>query len=266
MNKIIVTPAGRQKNLEVLFLNLSKNKQEFDEWHIWCNTNIYEDIDYMNFIAESCEWITVKTINQEITDLWQTISAFMKTHSINEGCLYLRLDDDICFIEPGAISKVFETRKNNNSSLLVYGNILNNSVIQYHQQQNGLFNDFPEFGYDCMHEGTWAFGQHAERLHNLFFEKLEENNLKYFYIDDYIEKAFVRTSVNVISYRGDMNNLYMDIDADEEEFLSRKRPVEIDVPNIVVGNALFVHYSFYPQKEYLDQTDILDRYRRLVAQ
>lgn len=261
MNRIIVTPAGRAKNLEVLFLNLIKNKKEFDCWHIWCNTNIKEDVLYINSLADCHNWISVKNIDQEITDLYSTIGVFMINHSIKNDDLYLRLDDDICFIEAGAIEKVFSAREADKSSPLIYGNILNNSVIQYHQQQQGLFKDFLKFEYDCMHKETWASGPHAEQLHNLFFQKLIENNLDYFYIEDYAENAFIRTSVNAVSYRGDMNHLYRDIvKHNEEEFLSVTLPKEINIPNVVLGNALFVHYSFHPQKEHLDKTNILEKY------
>lgn len=35
MKRIIVTPAGRERYLEVLLNNMIKCKDEFNEWHLW---------------------------------------------------------------------------------------------------------------------------------------------------------------------------------------------------------------------------------------
>ena len=42
----IVTPAGRQRYLELLFLHLKSQKADFHHWTLWLNTNNQADIDY----------------------------------------------------------------------------------------------------------------------------------------------------------------------------------------------------------------------------
>lgn len=40
MKRIIVTPAGRKRYMEILSSHLDKQRSDFDEWHIWQNTEI----------------------------------------------------------------------------------------------------------------------------------------------------------------------------------------------------------------------------------
>ena len=46
MKRVIVTPAGRRRYLEVLSAHLAAQRSSFDEWHLWLNTTNQEDVDY----------------------------------------------------------------------------------------------------------------------------------------------------------------------------------------------------------------------------
>jgi hypothetical protein len=35
-------------------------------------------------------------------------------------------------------------------------------------------------------------------------------------------------------------------------------------PNILIGNAVVSHFSFFPQRPFLDASGVLDRYRELA--
>lgn len=274
MNKIVVTPAGRKNNLEILYFNLKKRKSEFDEWHIWLNTQNAEDIEYMKQLEKTESWIQVEEIPHEYPHIVALrIYHFMLKNTSDKESVYLRLDDDICFIEKGAISKVFNARINSKDSLLVYGNIVNNSVMQYEYQKNGKILDFPllsdynniqkSFGQDPL---IWENGEFAYNLHKLFIEKYKNNDIKYFYIPSFLNSEWQRISINVVALRGDLNYILSDIDPDEEEYFAKQKPIRMGIPSEIVGNAIFCHYSYFPQKDYLDKTEILEEYKKIIME
>lgn len=274
MNKIIVTPAGRKANLEILYLNLKKRKSEFDRWHIWLNTQNVEDIEYMKKIAKLEDWIEIEELPYEFPQhIILRIYKFMLEKTSDTNSLYLRLDDDICFIEKGAITKVFNARINNKDSLLVYGNIVNNSVMQYEYQKNGKILDFPllsnynnvnkSYGQDPI---LWESGEFAYKLHRLFIEKYKNKDIEYFYIPNFLNYEWQRISINAVALRGDLNYIIDKADQEEEEYFAKQKPLEIGVPSEIVGDAIFCHYSYFSQKDYLDKTEILEEYKKIIME
>jgi hypothetical protein len=51
---------------------------------------------------------------------------------------------------------------------------------------------------------------------------------------------------------------------EEESWHTIHQPVAKGVPNILRGNAIVAHWSFFPQHPFLNATDLLDRYRELA--
>ena len=70
--------------------------------------------------------------------------------------------------------------------------------------------------------------------------------------------------MNVISWLGSEFNKFNGIvDADEENWLSCIKPSQISKPNIIFGDSLFSHYAFFTQRNYIDSTDILEKYKEI---
>ena len=57
MKIIVVTPAGRKRYLKILLKNLQKQKNDFDEWHLWENTRNKEDEIYIKELEKKYDWI-----------------------------------------------------------------------------------------------------------------------------------------------------------------------------------------------------------------
>ena len=57
MKIIVVTPAGRKRYLKILLQNLQKQKNDFDEWHLWENTRNNEDKEYILSLEKKYDWI-----------------------------------------------------------------------------------------------------------------------------------------------------------------------------------------------------------------
>jgi hypothetical protein len=261
MKKIIVIPAGRKRYLEILLKYLIAYKNEFDELRLWLNTENKDDIDYMVSMSNKYDFIT--TQEAKIPRNGCIIYHYFK-ECIDENAVYLRLDDDIVFIERNAINKIFEFRINNPDYFLVYGNIINNAIISHLHQRKGLLPKNPFISYSALSEIGWKDPKYGEIIHNLFIEKINKNEIDNYYLDNWILLEFERVSINVISFLGkDFKEFNGNVGINEELWLSCDKPKELNRPNIIFGKSIFTHYAFFTQRIHLDNTDVLKKYNDL---
>lgn len=263
MKKIIVTPAGRRRYMEILFNNLIKRRSEFDEWNIWINTEDTKDISYIESLSISNDFIKCVYPSVKVNGN-KSIGSFFK-NCINDDSIYLRLDDDIVYIDNGAISKIFKARESDENHFLIYGNIINNAVISQKHQQNGFFlHDFGEVSRDCLDEVGWNNPLFAEHVHNVFLNKINEKKVGDMYLNDIVIEDFIRVSINAISWRGlDFLQFQGVVGDEEEQWLSSDKPRQINKPNKIIGDAVFSHFAFFTQRDYLDSTDLLEKYKAI---
>jgi hypothetical protein len=263
MKKILVTPAGRKRYLEILLSHLKKVRSEFDEWILWVNTNDEIDIAYMEQIESENDFIKIQRLSVPYNGN-QSIYSFFK-ECIDENSVYIRLDDDIIYIEPNSLNKLFEFRINNPQYFLVYGNIVNNAIITHLYQQKGVLNDSIIFGYKCMDENGWNNPSAAELVHNKFFELYDSNKTDELLIDNHVLSNYERCSINVISWLGsDFKKFDGNVGHDEEQWLSCDKPSQIQMSNIIFGDSLFVHYAFFTQRAHLDSINLLEKYKNIM--
>lgn len=260
MKKVIVTPAGRKRYLEILLNYLKCYLDEFDRWDLWLNTENEEDINYIKSIAEENNFIQIVYCDVPIEGI-NSVNSFYKK-AINENEIYLKLDDDIVFIEKGSIRKIFEERIENDSSLLIFGNIINNSIITHLHQRTGNFSyNFGKAGYYCGDNNSYWDPVFAEKLHREFLENKDSKN---FYLQNWIFLDFERVSINVCSWKGsDFKDFNGILEGNDEYLLTEIKPKEVNRPNLMIGETLFVHFSFYSQRDHLDNTDLLEKYKTL---
>jgi hypothetical protein len=93
---------------------------------------------------------------------------------------------------------------------------------------------------------------------------IQNKNINRYYFDNHILKDYDRCSINVISWLGEEFYKFRgEVGIDEEMWLSVDKPRQIQKPNIIYGNCLFSHFSFFTQLEHMEQTDILEQYKNL---
>lgn len=252
--------------MEVLLLNLLKTRNEFDCWKIWVNTNDQEDIEYMRSIEQSHDFIELVYCKIPIyTNSSGTNNASI--HSFFEDCVdpdsvYLRLDDDIVYIHPGSITKMFESRISDEGPLIMYGNIVNNSLISHLHQRIGVLPLIKKVEYDCGCDVGWGDSEFAYFIHQNFIEKLKNGNSKEFFMSNWNLYDYKRVSINCISFLGKTFAEFGGrVGIDEEQWLAVDAPRHLSRPNRIIGETLFSHYAFFSQRPYLDSTDILSKYR-----
>jgi len=265
MKKIIVTPAGRKRYLELLYANLMYCKDEFDSWDIWLNTENKDDIEFIENLASTNDFINIKYLTVPFNSSWPgtSIGSFFKDY-VNPEEVYVRLDDDIIYIKKGSLAKLFDERIKDVKSFLLYGNIINNCLITHIHQRVGNFGlNYGKAEYACMGDIGWCDSKFAEQIHREFLDKYIDGFN--FSIPNWVLYNCERVSINVIAWRGDEFAKFCGIvDADEEQFLSTDKPRSCGLFNRIIGDTLFVHFAFYTQREHLDKTNLLERYKELT--
>lgn len=282
---VTVTPAGRKRNLEILSAYLLKNRAHIQQHHFWVNTRNAEDIAYLEGLARDLPDF-FKLVRREYYDpdrtnnsIWQYFQDY-----VEDDTIYIRLDDDICYIAPDAIPTLATFRAEHREPFLLYGNIVNNAICSYYQQERGLLPlSWGKVENVCMDRIGWNGKDFARKLHTLFLRDVREGNTARWKFPAKTLKDYRRFSINVICWFGqDMKqvkelsipNLYAEplafptdghIINNEEVMLTEYLPFILKRPNMICGEALFGHFAYYTQRTYLEQvTGLLEEYRELI--
>jgi hypothetical protein len=260
----IITPAGRKRYLQILYENLKKQKADFNKWVLWINTLNIEDVAFCKELERDNDWITTIDPIVPPSGGWTIYSFFV--HAQDPNKIYIRFDDDIVWLEDNFIKKLTSFRLLHPEYFLVYGNIINNSIIDHIHQRQGALQIDKKIHYHVMDPVGWSNPQIAEEKHKNLIKAIQQNDLEKFKFKYWILDIFERVSINCISWFGaDFKNFNGEVGHDEEQWLSVEYPIQIQKYNIIYGEALCSHYAFMPQRFYLDtQKNLLQEYRNLA--
>lgn len=268
MKRICVTPAGRQRYLEILQLHMKREYERgnFQEWHLWINTNIQSDIDYINQLADENQFIKAVP-NPGVYNHNYSIANFYR-YCIDEDTVYLRLDDDICFVEKDAIEKMFKFRILHENYFLTCGNTINNSLCGHIHQRLGIVDERHGINqFICMDEVGWRNVEYSEYVHRILLSNIIEKQTGRYKFDKWELREHQRISINVISWFGkDFKDFAEGLPPnwDEEHMLTTEVPAHYKKINCICGQALFSHFSFFTQREHLEQTNLLELYKNIA--
>lgn len=266
LRRVVVTPAGRQRYLEVLFRHLLAQKSSFDEWQVWVNTNVASDVRYMHQLAAAHPWVTLVTRagTERSAPNTNNICKFFDA-ATDEGAMYLRLDDDVVWLAHDFVETMFAFREAHAQPYLVFGNIVNNAVVSHLHQRNGRL-VYPRLGgYACMDDVGWRDPHYAHAVHTAFLRDAECGDTRAWRASftQWHCLSFERVSINAICWLGtDMRAALPE--QDEEQWLAVTRPKQLNRPNVILGAALCAHFAFFTQRAHLDTTDVLARYAALA--
>lgn len=272
MKKIIVTPAGRERYLSILVehLKLAHYRQEFDEWHLWINTANENDKLYMFNLSTKYEWIKYieHPINPNAREYSNcTIHFFFPVDAVDPDAVYLRLDDDVVWLDNFAINNMFAFRINNPNYALVMGNIVNNAICNYIHQHIGVLSTREGVaGYDCLDEIGYHNVDFASQVHKNFFMLESANQLSEYKFKRWELLDYERFSINVISWFGsDFAKFGGKVGRDEEHWLTVELPLVLEKHNCINGGALFSHFAFFGQRQHLEENTLsLQMYQTLA--
>lgn len=272
MNVIVVTPCGRKRYLEILLENLKKNKEHFQQWHLWVNTDETEDREYCNELALEYDWIRLIVRPNVSYHVWNNIYQFWKYYQ-KEDTVYVRIDDDVVYLEKDFIKKITEFTANNPQFIITYGNINNNGIISHiHQKLNAFefehhitYNPFNELYYGV---GAYTCSQIAHHIHCEFIKNvLEDKKEKYYFPQWNIEwfRPGQRIFINAVCWLGgNFKNYNVDIPPDEELYVTTILPEQLQMSSSICGTALCSHLAFGPQRlDGLDELSLLEGYKQI---
>lgn len=256
---VAVIPAGRKRYMHILFAYMLRLRPLVDELQIWENTVIEEDVAYFQEIqSEHPDFVTIKRLPDGVKPSGNLTIYNFFAHCTESNTVYVRFDDDIVWVDDiDRFAEFVRYRIEHPEPFLVYANILNNAVItNWHQSRDALTRSIGTVEYECMDPVGWGSGPFAERLHR---QILEHGPGSFRTSDVHRVRPYARVSINCIAWRGE-DMAGVDVDKDEEQFLSVEYPRKTGRPNVIFGSFVVVHHAFYTQRGHLDTTNVLAEY------
>lgn len=304
MKLVLLTFAGKKCHLEILFKYILKYKHYIDEYKLFVSTKSTEDHEYIKAFAEKNDFVTLeyykengKIILNGTSKMWDYAYSICN----DDDTIYLKLDDDIVYIEETLFTDFIKYRETCESPLLFpviinnvyFSNLFsNNNVINLRARGNMLstwpntYNRIKSAVKENIHNNqfrigdvtitqevlcptAWSNVQFCVDLHNLFIDKLKTNNKNDFYLDNHVVPDKFPVSICCCSWRGkDLKNIVNEVGTifQDEPWWTVFMPTWLNKDNMVYGKTIVSHYSYYRQRELgLDTTDILNKYNELIS-
>lgn len=266
MKAIGVTPAGRKRHLEVLVPHLQAARAEFDHWQLWVNTRNTEDTAYLRELVQQDPWF--RLVENPGRVAWKTGLGSFYGLATDPGAIYVRVDDDVCWIDCQALSRLLRFRETD-SAFLVLGNVVNHNLCTYlHQRVGAIPLDHGVAGLGPEDGLATGNGEFARRLHRAFLAALAGGRVRTQYAaGNWRLLEYEPGWGTVCSWRGqDMTACPLEHTQASDLWLTHVRPKELSQPNVICGSELFVHFATARQRPVLDATDLLGRYATLVPE
>lgn len=264
-----MTPAGRKRYLSILAPYLLGQRHVLQEHRFWVNTTNEEDIAYIESLCQAHpDFFKAIYLADEEPDGIHTIHRFF-LDCCDPDAIYIRLDDDICWIEKHALDRLIESRLRYPEPFLVYANTINHPVCsRIHQSNGAISREAGLVSGDGLCDIGWRSGVFGELAHRSFLKSLKEEDHQRFYFEDQTIPCGtnLRVAINCICWFGrDLETCQGKVGEKEEDWLSIQRPTETQRSLRIVGDSLVSHFAYFPQRSLLDQSGVLDDYRRLIA-
>jgi hypothetical protein len=272
---IAFTPSGRQRYMDILWKYVEREHAlgHVDKWVVFNNTYNESDDQYTRELANRGDWITVLSDSMPIRDRKApTIHRFYRQLK-DTSAVYVRLDDDLVFVNHGAIPLLVRHKIAHPELFLVFPTIVNNTRMSYWLQESGVIPR--EWGNltDVFLEPTaWRSVQ--------FDAKLQRKALDAIYTTGDLRTAFTmpdrvttgkssdgmpNNHISINSFVIDGTDMAAcDVPWDEEGYLSDKRPAQLGRFNGIKGDAVVVHFAYHPQTAEMERTGMLEEYRRIA--
>jgi len=282
---VICTPAGREKYLSVFKKSIYKKMEEglIDGWQLWYNTIDAGDTAYLLSMEAENPKVKIYRIGDAIdstedgvSGLYETFNP-LKTHKFfanaqDDDTIYIRFDDDIIWIEDGAIEKMCQARIDNPDAFIIYPNIINSTTCTAWHQEKGVLSeeagvvrkyDKTDPDYSYLHEFNYTDNRLINHIHNTFRKNYEEKTLYKYYLPSRSLVNFERFSICSICWFGKDK---IKLGYIEEPQLSWELPMALGKPNFFCGDALLVHLSYHTQRPLLEaQGDIHLKYYAKIS-
>lgn len=232
-----------------------------DELQLWYNTVSVEDDEYIKNSADSFIRVIPHPLGNP-TGNGGGIYPFFKGCQ-DAGTIYIRLDDDIVWIEPDGIRKWVEFRSEHPEFWLVSANVINNAIVSNLHQQMGILSPEPVISRDCLDSNGWKSGVMAEKVHRTFLNNLSD--LSIYRFPPVVIEDDIRFSINAISWLGeDMARIKGVVEKHEENDLTVTKSKTLGKHCAIFSGCIVSHFAFNIQRPYVERTNLLGIYRSIL--
>ena len=260
---VVAIPAGRKRYMELLLPQLLREEELIDEIRFCVNTNVAEDLEWMKAQVAANPKITIDgRLGEQPYDAY-ALRGFWDGLQ-DPKTIYIRVDDDVLWIQPGFIKSQLDFRVNNPEYLFVYPNLINNCITDHLHMKMGLL-DLGEkrIGYDYYDNVGLSDPWVAEKKHRDFLEHIHANRLDEYRFHKWVLTENEKMSINSLCWFG-RDLVGIQVAPDEETQISVEIPVSLGKKNAINGNALAVHFAFHHHRATLDETDLVEKYRQAI--
>ena len=260
---VVVTPAGRRRYMRLLVPQVLASPL-VDRYDIWVNTPDPGDLAFLGGIAALDPRIRLVAQPDGAAPQVKSIGAFHRT-AMDADTIYVRLDDDIVWLEPGFFETLLRFRIAHPEYFLVMPLIINNAVCTFLLQNFQKVTPSRFVSATCMDEFGWRDPYLALDLHRLLMDLIRRGETQRLHLPP-CEIALNRFSINSICWFGtDMAAIGGQVGEEEEHELSLALPLRINRRNCFCGDTLVAHYAFVYQRPKLERSGVLEEYQRVLA-
>lgn len=272
------TPYGRRRTFSILARYLQRDVERglIDEAWLYMNTDPQgqeDDIAYAHELDEQFPWVKLvhRPAGINLGRLpKQRYTGLAYRYMTDPDTIYLRLDDDVIYIHEAAVENLVRARIEMPAPVAVFPIIVNNAICSHFLQLCGKIPmEWGEVKAYCMDPTGWANGPFAVRLHEMLLDHVERGDVESLYLyQDFPLAPGTQFSVSCFASRGEdyaaLPKPGVLVPDEEESWHTVHQPLATGRPNILRGDAIVSHYSFFPQHPFLNATNLLDRYRELA--
>lgn len=293
------TPYGRQETVEILgqYMRREHERGIVDEWWLCLNTDPEQisDLQFAYALAGAYPWIKLKERPNGPDGLQrprrrpkQRNTGYFYEYMTDPNTVFVRFDDDIIYVHEDAIERLAVHRLEADGGVASFPIMWNNSIISWFAQQAGVIPaagtvtevgtaEYPQNytwpkvgGPYCMDGVGWADGQFAVAIHQRLLDKIQNNAVEsLFFYQDFPLQLGMQFSVSTFASLGSLYASLPDgpgvlVPYEEEHWHTIHQPKLLGSPNVIVGDALVSHYTFFPQGPIVRASDTLDRYRQVA--
>lgn len=276
---VMFTFAGRQRYLEML-VHYSLRCRPFVDKHCLClHTGNLKDLEYIHKVcAMYPDYFYTLDIGYRPGP--PRYSQFF-THFTDPNTMYVKLDDDIIWMEDGAIETLVRYKHANPDLFIAFSNTINNGLCNHLHQRTGAMRSPINIPFDAYFV---SYGSDPERIrqckdaHESFLQNLATKRLDLYKFEQWrLWEGNIRFSINCLCMTGGDISACLPVfeqeraskrvlSADDESLMSEKIPGLIRKINSICGKSLVSHFAFGIQHAYLsEQNNTLDQYRSLVG-
>jgi hypothetical protein len=294
----VVVFAGRRRHLEILFEYLRRNLRpqsntttgeggHIDRVLIAVLTEVPWDVQYIERYCSENPRFEILVRNTSKVKFARSMAALLERHANvrrrSRRVVYIKLDDDIVFIDRRTLSNM-ALAKVRDVCLFVSASVVNHPRLSHYHQLQGAIMEFRgdegpwllvgnattrNYTDDPFGECSWKGAECGANVHESFLHRLtKEGDISRFDITfDFHRNGYQRWSINAFAFLADdiaIHN-WNGPNTNDEVLISSDIPELAGRHCCVVEGTVLVHYSYFPQRGFLDnRTTILQRYRNLI--